>query len=302
VIIEGRAIAATFWGKAWCANLESYHDFASRLPRGRSYVRNRAVLDLQISPREVKALVSGSSIYKVNVSIASAPEASWLAICRDCSGGIDSLVELLQGRLSKSVMERLCRQDTGLFPRPSEIEFSCSCPDFAGMCKHIAAALYGVGARLDKEPELLFRLRAVDEKDLLGNLDVAAAVTTAKPTESKVLAADDISALFGIEMADDTPTAPPRDKARARPRPDDPKTSGSGRVAANKAPSRKRAQPAPARDATTPSVKNVVSLAKPSGKRRKTSKPVRLLSPAPAPAKPRSTKSGQKDLPVGGKQ
>jgi len=304
VIIEGRVITATFWGKAWCANLESYHDFASRLPRGRSYVRNRAVLDLQISPREVRALVSGSSIYKVKVSVASPPEARWLEICRDCAGGIDSLVELLQGRLSKGVMERLCRQETGLFPKPSEIKFSCSCPDFADMCKHVAAVLYGVGARLDEDPELLFRLRAVDEKDLLRNLDVATALTTAKPAESKVLAADDISALFGIEMAEDTPAAPPRDEARTRPRPADPKTSRSREPVANKAPSRKRAQPSPVRDPSIvrdskASATKVVSPAKPSGKRRKVSRLVRVSSPAPAPAKPRSTKSGRKDIPSG---
>lgn len=296
VIIEGRVIAATFWGKAWCANLESYHDFASRLPRGRSYVRNRAVLDLQISPREVKALVSGSSIYKVKVSIASPPKAHWLAICKDCAGGIDSLVELLQGRLSKSMMERLCHQDTGLFPRPSEIEFSCSCPDFADMCKHVAAVLYGVGARLDKEPELLFQLRAVDEKDLLAGVDATAALTKTKPAESRILASGDISALFGIEMANDAPTAPPRDKTRMHPRPAEPavpKTFRSGRPAVNRTSFHKRGQPGPAKEATTSATK-AVSPTKPSGKRRKVSKPDGVLSSAPALAKPRPTGPGLK--------
>src|SRR6516165_2714205 len=65
VVIEGRAIATTFWGKAWCDNLESYSDFANRLPRGRTYVRNGSVIDLQITPGQIKALVSGSEIYKV---------------------------------------------------------------------------------------------------------------------------------------------------------------------------------------------------------------------------------------------
>jgi len=146
VIIEGRAIATTFWGKAWCENLESYHDFETRLPRGRAYARNGSVVDLQIAPLTVTAMVSGSSIYEVKIDIAAAPPPHWKAICRDCAGGIDSLVELLRGRFSKGVMERLCRQDQGLFPRPSEIEFSCNCLDYASLCKHVAAVLYGVGA------------------------------------------------------------------------------------------------------------------------------------------------------------
>src|SRR6476646_1281293 len=164
VKIEGRQIARTFWGKAWCDNLESYRDYENRLPRGRTYVRNGSVVDLQIAPLQVKAMVSGSSIYVVTVSIKAVPKAMWQSLCRDCAGGIDSLVELLQGRFSGAVMERLCRQDHGLFPKPMDIRFSCSCPDSASMCKHVAAVLYGVGSRLDEKPELLFRLRSVDEK------------------------------------------------------------------------------------------------------------------------------------------
>ena len=201
VQIEGRTIAATFWGKAWCDNLESYHDFANRLERGRTYVRNGSVVDLQIAPREVTAMVSGSSIYKVKVSIGEVAKPHWKAICAECSGGIDSLVELLQGRFSKGVMERLCRQGAGLFPKPAEIRFSCSCPDFAYMCKHVAAVLYGVGARLDTQPELLFRLRAVDEKDLVADIDRALPLAKRGPAAGKVLEGDDMAALFGLDMA-----------------------------------------------------------------------------------------------------
>ena len=116
VTIEGRAIATTFWGKAWCTNLESYGDYESRLPRGRTYVRNGSVVDLQIGPLGIKARVSGSSIYTVTVSIGAVSKLQWQSICSDCAGGIDSLVELLQGRFSKGVMERICRQANGLFP------------------------------------------------------------------------------------------------------------------------------------------------------------------------------------------
>jgi uncharacterized Zn finger protein len=201
VIIERSRIASTFWGKAWCDNMESYRDFASRLPRGRTYARNGSVLDLQIAPGKVTALVSGSSLYKVAIDIAQLPKKKWGAIRADCAGGIDSLVELLQGKLSKAVMERLCRQDAGLFPKPSEIRFSCTCPDFASMCKHVAAALYGVGARLDHKPELLFRLRAVDEAELVTDIDIALPMSATNPGSDKILERGDLSALFGLEIA-----------------------------------------------------------------------------------------------------
>jgi uncharacterized Zn finger protein len=214
VVIDGRAIATTFWGKAWCENLESYQDFANRLPRGRTYVRNGSVLDLQIAPREVTAMVSGSSLYRISVSINTVAKPHWRSICKDCSGGIDSLVELLQGRLSQGVMERICRQGLGLFPEPKEIRFDCSCPDYAFMCKHVAAVLYGIGARLDRQPELLFRLRAVDEKDLLVGIDNSLSLTKAGPFAGKVLEADDLSAMFGLDMAATEP--PPATRAEPK--------------------------------------------------------------------------------------
>ena len=214
IVIAGRAIATTFWGKAWCDNLESYQDLANRLPRGRTYVRNGSVLDLQIVPREVTAMVSGSFLYRVTVSIDTVAKPRWRSICKDCSGGINSLVELLQGRLSQGVMERICRQGLGLFPSPKEIRFTCSCPDYAFMCKHVAAVLYGIGARLDQQPELLFRLRAVDQKDLLVGIDHSLPMTKAGPAAGKVLDADDLSAMFGLDMAVAEPSPISRTKAR----------------------------------------------------------------------------------------
>ena len=226
VKIAGRQIARTFWGKAWCDNLESYRDYENRLPRGRTYVRNGSVVDLQIAPREVTAMVSGSRIYKVKVSIGDLAKARWKTLCSDCSGGIDSLVELLQGRFSKGVMERICRQDTGLFPRPSEISFTCSCLDYASMCKHVAAALYGVGVRLDESPELLFRLRAVDETELLSDLGTALPDTRLTRDMTRTLVGDDLAELFGLDMEDRKVLAPscpiaaastgPRKKTRQR--------------------------------------------------------------------------------------
>ena len=200
VVLDGRTIARTFWGKAWCDNLERYSDFANRLPRGRRYVRNGSVVDLQIAPGEVSAMVSGSEIYKVAVKVAGVPKARWTSVCADCAGAIDSLVELLQGRFSHGVMERLCQQKLGLFPAPAEIELSCSCPDWATMCKHVAAVLYGIGARLDQQPELLFKLRKVDEKDLIAKAGKGLPLSKKGPAKEKVLAGDDLSQLFGLDL------------------------------------------------------------------------------------------------------
>ena len=250
VMIEGKKIAATFWGKAWCDNLESYRDYESRLGRGRTYVRNGSVVDLQIRPNEVTAMVSGSEIYKVRITIGEVVKAHWKSICADCSGGIDSIVELLQGRLAKGVMERICRQGAGLFPKPSEIRFSCSCPDHASMCKHVAATLYGVGSRLDVKPELLFLLRAVSEKDLVADIGQDVPLSKRGPAAGKVLETDDMAALFGLDMAGaEAPDevgggavkVAPRDKRPAIA----PNTEGSD-AAARKVPARRTAQTAKA--------------------------------------------------------
>ena len=218
VVVQGRAIAATAWGKAWCANMESYSDYSNRLPRGRTYVRNGSVVDLQITPGTVAARVSGSSIYRTTITVKPVPKAKWQQICADCAGGINSLVELLQGRYSKGVMDRLCRQGDGLFPVPKDIHFDCSCPDGATMCKHVAAVLYGIGARFDSKPELLFTLRQVDPAELLSK--AGSGVVTAPAAGERTLAGDDIGALFGLEMDGSTAAAtaaPKKPPAAAKP-------------------------------------------------------------------------------------
>jgi uncharacterized Zn finger protein len=221
VIIEGRAIVKTFWGKSWCENLERYSDYANRLPRGRTYVRRGSVVDLKINKGEVFARVAGSELYRIKIEVAPVKPARWKAICRDCAGTVGSLIELLQGRIAKSVMERVCSKGDGLFPAPEEIKLSCSCPDWADMCKHVAAALYGVGARLDEKPELLFVLRNVDQKELLAGAGRDLAFTQAKPG-AKVLDEGDMAALFGLEMAEPPAAEIPVPVARTRPKPSKP--------------------------------------------------------------------------------
>jgi len=194
------AIAKTFWGRAWCENLERYSDYANRLPRGRTYVRNGSVIHLEIGEGEVRAQVVGSSLYKVTVSVATVPGEHWRAVSAECATSIDSLVELLRGRLSKAVMERICKPGSGLFPAPREIKLDCSCPDWATMCKHVAAVLYGVGARLDQQPELLFRLRRVDPKELVAQAGAGLPKGRKGPAAGKVLEEDRLADVFGIEM------------------------------------------------------------------------------------------------------
>lgn len=223
VVIDGRAIAKTFWGKSWCDNLERYSDYSNRLPRGRTYARNGSVIDLQIMQGVVTALVSGSGIYQIEVKVTGVPKALWNAVCKDCAGAIDSLVELLQGRFSTSVMARMCQEKTGLFPSPGEITFTCSCPDWASMCKHVAAVLYGIGARLDEKPDLLFALRQVNHQDLIAKASKGLPRTMKGPAAGKVLHTGDLSDIFGIEMAQDAkPEIAVRAKSRASIRPTSP--------------------------------------------------------------------------------
>lgn len=215
VVIEGRTIARTFWGKAWCDTLEGYRDYDNRLSRGRSYVRNGAVVDLRILAGTITAIVSGSSLYRVRITVKPLPATRWRTLCRECAGSIESRVELLQGRLSRGVMARLCGPQHGLFPQQTEISLSCSCPDGAVMCKHVAAVLYGVGARLDQQPDLLFRLRGVDEGELITAASRAMPIVTTPPAAGKVLEGEDLAALFGLDLA-----APEEQAPSAAPPPD----------------------------------------------------------------------------------
>lgn len=231
VRLEGRTIARTFWGKAWCDNLESYMDYANRLPRGRTYVRNGSVVHLDIRPGEIEATVSGSSLYQVRVSIAAAAPAKWKRLCTECAGGIGSLVELLQGRFSDHVMGILTRTDTGLFPTPAEIKLKCSCPDWATMCKHVAAVLYGVGARLDQSPELLFTLRSVKHEQLITQATRATDLAGKAAAPGPELAESELGDVFGIEL----------DPGVAAPSPAPPEPA----VASGPKPRRKARTPAP---------------------------------------------------------
>lgn len=249
VEIEGRKITTTFWGDAWCRNLEAYSDYSNRLPRGRTYVRNGSVIDLQIEAGRVRALVSGTDLYTVDIQIKPLPEQKWTEIRGKCAGQIGSLVELLQGSLSRSVMEIVTRKGEGLFPSPREITLNCSCPDWATMCKHVAATLYGAGSRLDHDPELLFTLRGVDPTGMVEDaIDLPAAAGKAR--KGRVLETGELSSVFGVDIDMDDMSSGARSTSRkpaertrraAKARKSAASKTGTKNSTANKAPTKKAA-------------------------------------------------------------
>lgn len=207
VVIEGRTLATTWWGKCWNRNLERYADYSNRIERGRSYVRHGSVLDLQLAPTKITALVQGSrsNPYKVVINVDKLKARNWSAIRKACEGNFDSLGELLAGKFPKALQELFFEEGAGLFPIPQEIHFDCSCPDWASMCKHIAATLYGVGARLDEDASLFFTLRGIDTDDLVTRTvaDTAhALLSKAESRSSNVLDGIDLGEVFGIRLDD----------------------------------------------------------------------------------------------------
>jgi len=218
VSIQGRAIAKTFWGKAWCNNLTAYQDYSNRLPRGATYVRNGSVVDLIIKPKKIEAIVAGSAPYTVKIDITELDKHRWKSIRSECSESIDSLLDLLSGRLSDGVMKQLTDQKTGLFPSPREIRMSCSCPDSSSCCKHLAAVMYGVGARLDNQPELLFLLRGVDHQELVSQAMAAGNLDRELTSGSGGLDSQDLGAIFGIELENSVgdPSKPEKKKRTSK--------------------------------------------------------------------------------------
>ena len=212
---RGRALATTFWGRAWCDHLAAYASLLNRLDRGRRYLRGGLVIDLQIGTGTVTSLVSGTEVYEITVRIEPIAPRRWQRVVKACAGKIDSVVALLAGRFDQNVMAHVSNQETGLFPEPAAIAYRCTCPDgWTGrrLCKHVAATLYGVGVRLDEEPELLFHLRGVDPADLLTRATAGLVAGPGRAGGRRAIERDRLSAVFGIEL---DAGAPARLKRRA---------------------------------------------------------------------------------------
>lgn len=216
VLVEGREIARTWWGKAWNQNLERYADYSNRLPRGRSYVRNGSVLDLKIDATTITAVVAGSrpKPYDVTIKIKPLGKKVEQALMAKSRAAMDSMQSLLSGEFPAELKESFLEKGTGLFPAPQEIEFSCSCPDWASMCKHVAAALYGTAVRLDEKPELFFGLRGIKVDDFVGQMikrESEKMLRKAASRSGRVIEAgdSDVSKLFGIAMDSEKIADPP---------------------------------------------------------------------------------------------
>jgi uncharacterized Zn finger protein len=222
VILQGSALARTWWGKSWNKNLEQYADYSNRIGRGRGYIRHGAVLDLQIEAGKIRALVQGSRSkpYEIVIQIGKLNKKTWQHIVTSCSGMLDSVSELVSGKFLKELGELFLQREAGLFPSPKEIDFACSCPDWASMCKHVAAALYGVGARFDEDATLFFKLRGVDMAELIGetvSLKAENLLEMASKKSSRVIQDADLSALFGIELStNDKLALPPAHDKRVK--------------------------------------------------------------------------------------
>ncbi len=223
VEIDGRTIARSFWGKSWCRHLESFGDYSNRLPRGRTYVRNGSVCHLAITHKKVEAMVSGSEMYNVTVDIKPLDKKKWNRLKQRCTGKIGSLIELLQGKLSDEIMRSVTDRKLGLFPLPGEIKYICDCPDWADMCKHISAVMYGIGARLDDQPELLFLLRGVDHDELISADATADAIVGkgSRRARRRSLSGKEIENVFGVKIDEtqdeEAKVAAPTPKHRKRP-------------------------------------------------------------------------------------
>jgi uncharacterized Zn finger protein len=207
VIIAGNALATTWWGRSWNSNLERYADYRNRIGRGRSYVRHRAVLDLQLEPGHITALVQGSEAqpYRVAITVDTLSADHWATIRAACAGCFDSLSALLAGTFPQALKDLFFAKGAGLFPSPWEIHFDCSCPDWASMCKHVAAALYGVGARVDDDPSLFFRLRGITMDEIITQTVADTTQTLLRKAErqsANVLDEVDLGDVFGIQIDD----------------------------------------------------------------------------------------------------
>ena len=153
---------------------------------------------LDIQPGHIEAIVSGSELYNISIDIKKLPPATWKSIKANCTGKSGTMLELLQGKFSDEVMKVVTDRSAGLFPLPGEIVLDCDCPDWAVMCKHVAAVLYGVGHRLDTDPGLLFTLRGVDPEELIS---LAPVLPESGDTAGVHTLADDaLGDIFGIDF------------------------------------------------------------------------------------------------------
>ena len=196
-----RKMCLTWWGQEWCNNLESYADYRSRLERGRRYVRSNTVVDLKIFANQVKAKVQGTDLYEVTVDFAKPKPADIEKIKKLTGNRIANVEMLLKGNFPDELKELFTQNKPGLFPTPEEIKFDCDCLDWADMCKHVAAVMYGIGIRIDADPLQFFKLRGIDIDEFLTQVvddKVANMLKNIDVKSDRIMKDANVATIFGI--------------------------------------------------------------------------------------------------------
>lgn len=161
IAITGNKLTRNWWGMAWQNKILSYSDYANRLPRARTYVRTGKVQAITVMPNYVTATVQGSRSddYTVTITIDPLSKKAKDQLTALFKEHISSMHELLTGAFPKSFADELLGGTHPLFPTPNQLHLQCTCPDWALLCKHVGAVLYGIGVAFDSDPSLFFKLR-----------------------------------------------------------------------------------------------------------------------------------------------
>ena len=189
VVNKTRKLAKNFWGSAWMKQLALCESGGMCLAPGRTLLRHACVLHVDIQPGSISALVSAEEVFEVELKLESLDEERLERLAATCSGHIDSLLSLMQGKVDEAVLQQLCHPENGLLPTPEDWHMHCTCPDWAEPCPHAAAAIYAAGCLIDEKPELLFTLRGIQPEALLS-----------APAPANEIDADKLSAMFGIDL------------------------------------------------------------------------------------------------------
>ncbi len=169
VVIDGKQIASSWWGKAWINHLKHYADFDNRVGRGRSYVKNGLVIHFAIKPGHIESIVMGtsSSPYNIKIKTKKLSPNKWNKMKRLSREHLCTLPELNEGKFPKELKDIFSDRGEGIFPTIKEMSFHCSCPDWANMCKHVSASLFALGSQIDNNIDLFFKLRGVNTSELV---------------------------------------------------------------------------------------------------------------------------------------
>jgi len=202
-----RAFGKTWWAKKWIEALEILgRDYSNRLPRGRTYARRGAVKDLVITPGEVMARVQGTrrTPYRVKIRLKALTDKQWQKVVKVLAERAIFAAKLLSGEMPPNIDEVFNSCGLSLFPaKANELETSCSCPDWANPCKHIAATHYVLAEVFDRDPFLLFELRGRTKEKVLEELRAARSLQDSAEEESLAVREKEILEKMAIDDLDE---------------------------------------------------------------------------------------------------